>query len=107
MGEEFIGPTPEDAAAIVDNSEKVEGRAEHDWALELNRQAEGAYPIVLVSYAIACEAYADAKQGELVKAYLTHIASDEGQKASQEAAGSAPLSSEMGANIQAAVESIS
>lgn len=106
VGEQFIGPTPEDAAKIVDNSEVAPGRGEHDYALELNRNAEGAYPIALVSYAIACEAYADPANAALVKAYLGYVVSGDGQVAAQKTAGSAPLSAEMAARMQAAVDSI-
>ncbi|MDN5571858.1 MAG: phosphate ABC transporter substrate-binding protein PstS, partial [Propionibacteriaceae bacterium] len=106
-GTVFVGPTAEDAAALVDASPVVEGRPEHDYALELDRTADGAYPIALVSYALVCESYADADVAELVKAYIGYIVSDEGQQAAAGAAGSAPLSSDMQANLQASVESIS
>ena len=52
----------------------------------------GAYPVVLLSYLIACQTYDDAAEADLVKAYLTYIVSDEGQAAAAENAGSAPLS---------------
>ncbi len=41
-------------------------------------EAEGAYPIVLVSYDIVCPAYKDTKQAEFAKALLTYVTSDEG-----------------------------
>lgn len=106
VGEEYLGPTAEAAAAIVDKSEKVAGRGEHDYALKLNRTAAGAYPIVLVSYALVCEKYPDAGQAALVKSYVGFIASDQGQKVSAEQAGSAPLSAEMATKVKAAIESI-
>ncbi|WP_232549201.1 phosphate ABC transporter substrate-binding protein PstS [Propioniciclava soli] len=106
-GTEFVGPTAEDAAALVDASPRIEGRPEHDYALELNRTAEGAYPIALLSYALVCETYQDAATAELVKAYMTYMLSDEGQAAAEEAAGSAPLSSTMQQSLQSAVDSIS
>lgn len=99
-------PTAEAAAAVVDASQKVAGRAEHDWALELDRTAEGVYPAVLVAYAIVCESYADSANADLVKAYIGYIASAEGQAAAAEAAGSAPLSAEFQTNIAASVDAI-
>ena len=45
-------------------------------------------------------------QGEAVKAYASYIVSEEGQKASAEAAGSAPLSEELSSEAQAAIDGI-
>ena len=101
----FESPTEEAAAAAVENSPLEEGRAEGDIAIALDRKAEG-YPIVLVSYAIACAEYQDAAKGEIVKAYLGYIASEEGQKASAESAGSAPLSASLRDKVTASIASI-
>ncbi len=101
----FVGPTADAAAQIVGASKKVDGRAEHDWALNLDRTAAG-YPFVLVAYFMACEDYKDDAKGELVKEYLTYVVSDQGQKDAQAAAGSAPLAADMAADVAAAVDSI-
>ena len=105
-GSTFLGPTAADAAKLVDHSPLVEGRGEHDFALKLDRTAEGAYPIALVSYAIVCETYKDAKTAELVKAYIGYMVSPEGQESAAASAGSAPLSAEMTTKLTAAVASI-
>ena len=76
-------PRVEAAAAIVDESPKVDdpGLSPNDQSIKLDRKAEGnVYPIVLVSYAIACDQYEDPAVGERVKAYLGYIASAEGQQ---------------------------
>lgn len=104
-GSEYIGPTAEAAAAIVDASEKVEGRAEHDWALKLNRTASG-YPFVLVAYVITCQEYKDAATAELVNAYISYVVSDEGQAAAQPQAGNAPLTGELAKAVREAAASI-
>ena len=76
-------------------------------AAEGNRtEAEGAYPIVLVSYDIVCPAYKDTKQAEFAKAWLTYVTSDEGQKAAQDAAGTAPLPSSLKSEITKSIEAI-
>ncbi|WP_414655518.1 phosphate ABC transporter substrate-binding protein PstS [Frigoribacterium sp. CFBP9030] len=108
VGDEFVGYSPEAAAAIVDASPEEEGRTEGDIAIEIDRttDAAGVYPIVLVSYLIACESYEDAAQGELVKSYLSYVTSDEGQQVAAEAAGSAPISSELSTQVAAAIELI-
>ncbi len=50
-----------------------------------------SYPIPLLSYIVACTTFKDAAQAKLTKAYLSFIASDEGQKVASVNAGSAPL----------------
>ena len=106
VGDQHFGPEAEAAAKLVDNAKKVDGRAENDWALKLDRKAEGQYPIALVAYAIACEEYKDAAKGTLVKEYLSYITSAEGQKAAAAKAGNAPLSADMTANVKKAIDSI-
>lgn len=101
----FSELTPEAAAQIVENSPMEEGREEHDLAIDLKRDGEG-YPIVLVSYAIACAEYQDPAKAELVKAYLSYITSEEGQQSAAEAAGSAPLSEALTEQVTAAIDAI-
>ena len=108
VGDEFVAFTPEAAAATLDASTIVEGRAATDIALKIDRTVDeaGVYPIILASYQIACQTYEDADEAALVKAWLTYVASDEGQAASAKDAGSAPLSKEFAPKVQAAVETI-
>ena len=108
VGEEFVSYSPEAAAAVVDASARVEGRGEGDLAIELDRTSEaaGTYPIVLVSYLIGCQEYQDAEVAELVKGYFSYIASAEGQEEAASSAGSAPISDELRAEVEAAIELI-
>lgn len=108
VGDEFVEYSPEAAAAIVDASTLEEGRGEGDLAFELARTSDeaGVYPIVLVSYMIACREYADPAVAPLVKAYLQYVASPEGQEAAAEAAGSAPISDSLREQVNAAIELI-
>lgn len=108
VGEEFVTYSPEAAAAIVDASPFAEGRTEGDLAIELDRTstAAGVYPIVLISYMIACTEYADAAVAPLVKAYLQYVASPEGQDEAAAAAGSAPISDTLRDQITAAIDLI-
>lgn len=96
IGDEFVSYTPEAAAALVANGERLEGRDATDMAVKINRTTTNAeeYPIALVSFAIGCNEYTDTKTGELVKAYISYILSDEGQQEAAENAGSAPLARE-------------
>ncbi len=106
---EFVEFSPEAAGRIVDASERLEGRNEFDFAIEVNRNPDSAdtYPIALVSYHIVCLEYDDQETVDLVKAFMTYVSSDEGQAASAESAGSAPLSDEVQAEIQVSIDAIS
>lgn len=101
-----LKPEAAAAAAILDNSKVIPGRATNDLAYKLDRTAEGAYPAVLVSYAIVCQTYKDSATASLVKSYVGYIASAEGQQAAATAAGSAPLSADLQTKVKAAVDSI-
>jgi len=101
VGEDYVGPTPEAAAAILDASSRVEGRPEGDIAIELDRTTEAAdtYPIVLVSYQIVCKGYEDPEVGEQVAAFVEYVTSEEGQQAAVEQAGNAPISETLRSDI--------
>jgi phosphate transport system substrate-binding protein len=108
VGEEYVPYSPEAAAAIIDASPRVEGRGETDLAIEVDRSstAPDVYPIVLVSYLVACNEYAEGAPVDLVKAYLSYVISDEGQQLAATEAGSAPISAALFEEAQAAVDAI-
>lgn len=107
VGESFEEPSPEAAAAILDESEDTASE-ENIFAYELNREteSEGTYPIVLVSYELACTEYEDAAQADAVKGLMSYIVSPEGQDAAAENAGSAPLSDSVSEKVQSVIDSI-
>ena len=70
------------------------------------RRTSDAYPIVLVSYEMACTAYDSADTAAIVKALLNYIVSSEGQDAAASNAGSAPISDQLRQQIQPAVDAI-
>jgi phosphate transport system substrate-binding protein len=108
VGENFVDPTPEAAAKILEESEETDDPGQYVLTYELNRKtdAEGTYPIVLTSYEIACTKYDDKSQADLVKGLLSYIVSPEGQDAAAKNAGSAPLSDPIRQKVQPAVEAI-
>ena len=108
VGGEFVTPTPEAAAAVVENSERLEGRGQYDFAIEVARDTaeSGNYPIVLVSYRIGCIAYDDQEKAGLVADFMGYVISEEGQQAAAEAAGSAPISDALREQAQTAVDAI-
>ncbi len=109
VGDQYVPYSPEAAAAVVDASPHVAGRGDTDMALELQRDttAEGVYPIVLVSYHLACTGYETAAEADLVKSFLSYVVSDEGQQTAAEHAGSAPLSADVAQQAGEIIDQIS
>jgi phosphate transport system substrate-binding protein len=109
VGDEFVAPSPEAAAKVLEVSPRVEGRAKQDMAFELDRSTSesGAYPIVLASYLLACQTYDDQKTADLVKGYLTYVVGPDGQQAAADAAGSAPLADSLQEEALGIIEGIS
>ena len=84
------------------------GNTEHDHALELDygTTEKDAYPVVLISYEVACLEYADSGEAQRVKGFLRYVLSDEGQEAASGETGSAPLSKEFRADLLRSVDAI-
>ena len=109
VGEDYVAPSPEGAAKTVEVSPLVEGRDATDIAVDVDRTTTeaGAYPVILLSYLIACEKYDDAAEAANVKGYLSYIVSDEGQAEAADFAGSAKLAPETASKAQEIVAGIS
>lgn len=75
--------------AAVDASNGVAGDLSKKF--DYTKLTADAYPIPLVSYAVVCSTFKDAKQAELVKSYLGFVTSSLGQSVAEKNAGSAPL----------------
>ena len=110
VGDTYVPSSAQAAAAAVGASPLQEGRDPVDVVVALDRTLTdpGTYPVVLVSYLAACEQYADANDGQLVKAYLNYVISADGQQAAADNAGSAPISSDpaLAGRAQTAVDAI-
>ncbi|GGC05108.1 phosphate ABC transporter substrate-binding protein PstS [Cellulomonas carbonis] len=108
VGDEFVEFSPEAAAAVVDASPRAEGRPATSFVVELDRTttAPGAYPLVLISYTLACTAYEDPATGELVSAFLSYVAGEAGQAAAADTAGSAPVSDALRSEVLPVLEGI-
>jgi phosphate transport system substrate-binding protein len=108
VGGEFVEYSPEAAAQVVSASAQVEGRPEGSFAIDIDyaNAPAGTYPVVLVSYELACGTYPDQETADLVKAFFSFIVSEEGQQAAAENAGSAPISDEQRQQFQAAIDGI-
>ncbi|TXL87127.1 phosphate ABC transporter substrate-binding protein PstS [Streptomyces sp. IB2014 016-6] len=101
-----VEATTENASKAI-AAAKVKGTG-NDLALELDyaTKAEGAYPIILVTYEIACDKGNKAETLPSVKAFLNYTVSDEGQKVLSEA-GYAPLPTEIAAKVREIVPTLS
>jgi len=109
VGDQFVAPSPEGAAAVVANSERVAGRGQNDLAVSVNRTTTSAdeYPVVLVSYHIGCFQYADQAKADLVKAFESYVVSKEGQQAAADNAGISPITDDARAAAQTVIDGIS
>lgn len=79
-----------------------------DLALKLDytTKAEGAYPIVLVTYEVVCDKGNKAETLPTVKSFLNYTASDAGQKVLSEN-GYAPIPAEINAKVREVINSLS
>jgi phosphate transport system substrate-binding protein len=95
-----------DTASKAVAGAKVVGTG-NDVALEVDyaTKTPGAYPIVLVTYEIACEKGLPAEQAEFVKSFLTYTSSADGQNALK-GIGYAPLPTEVLTRVQASVKAL-
>ena len=109
VGGEYVGPSAEAAAKVLETAERADGQGRYSFVFTLDRDTteSGTYPLVLVSYGIACAKYPNFAKAELVKGVFTYLASATGQVAAAQAAGSAPLSEVVRTQMTPAVEAIS
>jgi phosphate transport system substrate-binding protein len=108
VGDKATEISADGASKVVADSEVASGREDNDLAIDINREdtADGAWPLVLVSYAIACQEYKDADKGKLVKGYLDYVVSKDAQDAAAKEAKSAALSTDLAEKAAKAVASI-
>lgn len=95
-----------DSASKAAGTAKVVGTGD-DLSLKIDyaQKTAGAYPLILVTYEIACSKYKDAAQGKLVKSFLTYTSTDgQGQLAAK---GYAPIPSDLLTKVKASVAKIS
>ena len=109
VGDKYNEISAEAGSKVIGDSKQDDTvKGDNRIVIKINHatEAEGAYPIVLVSYDIACPAYKDASTAKFVKSWLTYVTSDAGQKAAAQAAGSAPLPSSLTSKIAKSIEAI-
>lgn len=110
VGESYVPFSAEAAAKVVDASPRAADATDKRLVVELDRTTTeaGAYPLVLISYSVACSVYETSEDATNVKAFLNYVASTEGQTVASAAdvAGSAPISDALRTEVVAAINSI-
>lgn len=109
VGEEYVPFSPEAAANIIKASplsESANGENDLAYAIDRTTTDSSAYPLTLVSYHIVCSAYEDQAERDLVVAFEKYVASAEGQAAAAEAAGSAPLPTDIAEHVASILDQI-
>jgi phosphate transport system substrate-binding protein len=108
VGDAYVAPSAEGAAKALEASPEATGRPDNDLAIDVDRTttADGAYPLMLTSYLIACPTYPGQDKAELVRNFLTHVISATGQQAAAANAGSAPLPASLAEKAQAIIDTI-
>jgi len=108
VGDTYVAPTPDEAAKVVDESEESSDAGKYVFTYDINRTTmkPGTYPVILVSYQIACTKYDDANQGKVVQGLMKYIVSPEGQDAAAKAAGSAPISDQLRTQLEPAAAAV-
>ncbi|MEU9360218.1 phosphate ABC transporter substrate-binding protein PstS [Streptomyces sp. NPDC048301] len=101
-----VEATSENASKAI-AAAKVKGTGK-DLALDLDytTKAEGAYPIVLVTYEVVCDTGNKADTLGTVKSFLTYTSSEDGQKVLTEA-GYAPIPEAINAKVRETVAGLS
>lgn len=109
VGSKYTEISADAGSKVIEDSELADVKGDNRVVVNINHktEADGAYPIVLVSYDIVCPAYKDTKTAEFAKSWLTYVTSDEGQKTAQQAAGTAPLPSTLTSKIADSIKTIS
>ena len=109
VGSDYNPPSAEGAAKVLAASPPAPDQPSTSMATDIDRTATapGDYPLMLVSYLLACQTYSDSGTADAVKGYLTYVVSSDGQQAAAKAAGSAPLDSSLSDKATSIISKIS
>ncbi|MET9087933.1 phosphate ABC transporter substrate-binding protein PstS [Streptomyces sp. NPDC004237] len=101
-----VAPSTESATADIAAAKVVGTGKDLSLQLDYKTKAEGAYPISLVTYEIACDTGNKADTLPATKAFLRYIASEDGQKLLS-TIDYAPIPDEIIAKVRTTVEGLS
>ncbi|WP_299539619.1 phosphate ABC transporter substrate-binding protein PstS [uncultured Streptomyces sp.] len=101
-----VAATSENASKAI-AAAKIKGTGK-DLALDLDytTKADGAYPLVLVTYEVVCDTGNNPETLGAVKSFLTYTSSEEGQSILTEA-GYAPIPAEINSKVRETVAALS
>lgn len=108
VGSAYVAPSADAATKAADEAKAATGSTDTVLAYDVDRTttSAGVYPVILISYQIACQKPSDAAKGKVIKAWLKYVVSNDGQSVGAKAAGSAPLPSSIATKAQSAVDSM-
>jgi phosphate transport system substrate-binding protein len=110
VGNTYVAPSAQGASNDFDQSQKdselSQGKYVFAYKVQRTPSDPSAYPVLLVSYLMACTKYDSADTTKLVKAYFNYIISSDGQQVAGQNAGSAPLPPGITKEDQTAVNAI-
>ncbi|MFJ4920819.1 phosphate ABC transporter substrate-binding protein PstS [Streptomyces sp. NPDC088725] len=101
-----VEATAENASKAIAAAKVVGTGKDLSLSLDYTTKADGAYPLVLVTYEIVCDKGNKAETLDTVKSYLNYTAGDEGQK-KLTAAGYAPIPAEINAKVRETIAGLS
>lgn len=105
-GSSFVEPNAPAATQRLSNARLNEGLSKGPRMLPVEQQQKvpvGSYPLVLVSYLIACSEYGSADETAAMDAYVKYVAGEKGQRVASEQAGTAYAPSWLRKKISAAI----
>lgn len=102
---EFVEPSTETAARAVADADIVGTGNDLRLRIAYTSTADGVYPIMLVTYEVVCEEGTKRESLDLVKAFLTYAASENGQETATRL-GYSPLPERIRTRVAAAVAAL-
>ncbi len=100
-----VQPTSESAAKTIAAASITGSGNDLSLSIDYTIKDPSAYPVVLVTYEIACETGGDAATLELTRSFLGYVVSDDGQAKLTEL-GYVPISGDLLAKVRSAVSSL-
>jgi phosphate transport system substrate-binding protein len=101
-----VAPSSDAASKAIADAQVVGTGKDLSLQLNYNTKAAGAYPIVLVTYEIACDKGNKAATWPATKAFLSYIASQDGQS-KLAALGYAPIPAEIISKVRSTISGLS
>ncbi len=109
VGDNYVAYSAAAAAKVVDASPlDTSATGENRVVIKINHNITeaNAYPVVLVSYDVACPAYKNTKTAQFVKSWLSYVVSKDGQDVAASNSGSAPMGDSLRQKVTKSISAI-